>query len=118
MLTGKNVVITGCLQGIGKATLKTFAENGANVFACAYSANDEFENFCKDLADKNAVKITPIYFDMSDNNAVVDAAKIIQSAKEEIHGLVNIAGINKDALFQMMTYKDLLDTFQVSHQLH
>ncbi len=114
MLTGKNIVVTGCLQGIGKATLKTFAENGANVFACAYAANDEFENFCKDLADKNAVKITPIYFDMSDNAAVVAAAKKIQSAKEEIHGLVNIAGINNDALFPMVTYKDLFDTFQVN----
>ena len=29
MLSGKNVVITGALQGIGKATLEYFAQNGA-----------------------------------------------------------------------------------------
>ena len=49
LLEGKNAVITGCLQGIGKATLETFANNGSNVWACAFAPNDEFELFCKEL---------------------------------------------------------------------
>lgn len=114
MLSGKNIVITGCLQGIGRETLRVFAENGANIFACAYKQLDEFEDLCKELAAKNNVNITPIYFDMMNNNEIKDAAKIIQAAKVEIHGLVNIAGINKDAFFSMVTYQDLLDTFQVN----
>ncbi|MBR0096782.1 MAG: SDR family NAD(P)-dependent oxidoreductase, partial [Synergistaceae bacterium] len=97
MLSGKNIVITGCLQGIGRETLRVFAENGANIFACAYKQLDEFEDLCKELAAKNNVNITPVYFDMMNNNEIKDAAKIIQAAKVEIHGLVNIAGINKDA---------------------
>ena len=31
MLKGKNIVVTGCLQGIGKETLKAVAENGKGL---------------------------------------------------------------------------------------
>lgn len=114
MLSGKTVVVTGCLQGIGKETLKVLAENGANVFACAYKKTEEYEAFCAELSEKNGVKVWPIYFDMMDNSAIREAAKAIQSQKTEVHGLVNIAGINKDAYFNMVTYQDMLDTFQVN----
>lgn len=114
MLCGKNIVVTGCLQGIGKATLTTFAENGANVFACAYQKNDEFEEYCDKLSKQNGVQILPIYFDMFDNDSIKEAAREIQKAKMEIHGLVNIAGITRDAFFNMLTYRDLVDTFQVN----
>ena len=114
MLKGKNIVITGCLQGIGKETLRVLAENGANLFACSYKQTEEYDVYCRDLSEKNGVKIWPMYFDMMDNNAIKEAAKYIQSQKVEIHGLVNIAGINKDAYFSMVTYQDLIDTFQVN----
>lgn len=114
MLKDKNVVITGCDRGIGRTTMMTFAENGANIFACAYQCNEEFQMFCDELSTKYEVKIYPIGFDMINNEEVINAAKIIQSKKCEIHGLVNIAGINKDALFPMITYKDMFDTFQVN----
>lgn len=114
MVSGKNIVVTGCLQGIGKETLKTLAENGANVFACAYKQTDEFEKFCAETASAHNVSVLPVYFDMMDNNSIKEAAKTIQSQKVEIHGLINIAGINKDAYFNMVTYQDMLDTFQVN----
>lgn len=114
MVSGKNIVVTGCLQGIGKETLRTLAQHGANVFACSYKQTDEFEEFCKELSDTNNVSIWSVYFDMMDNASIKEAAKVIQSQKVEIHGLVNIAGINKDAYFNMVTYQDMLDTFQVN----
>ncbi len=114
MVSGKNIVVTGCLQGIGKETLKTLAQHGANVFACSYKQTDEFEEFCKELSITNKVSVWPVYFDMTDNASIKEAAKVIQSQKVEIHGLVNIAGINKDAYFSMVTYQDMLDTFQVN----
>lgn len=114
MVSNKNIVITGCLQGIGKETLKVFAENGANVFACAYKRTDEYEAFCKELAEKNHVSIWPVYFDMKEYDSIKEAAKKIQSQKVAIHGLVNIAGINKDAYFNMITYQDMIETFQVN----
>lgn len=115
MLSGKNIVVTGCLQGIGRATLLKFAENGANIFACAYQESEEFEHFCKEIEAKNGgVKVLPVYFDMMDQASIKEAAKFIQKTKMEIHGLVNIAGINRDALFHMITYQDMVDTFQVN----
>lgn len=114
MVSGKNIVVTGCLQGIGKETLRVLAENGANVFACSYKQTDEFERFCRELAEKNNVSVWPVYFDMMDNSSVKEGAKAIQAQKVDIHGLVNIAGINKDAYFNMVTYQDMLDTFQVN----
>ena len=114
MVQNKNIVVTGCLQGIGKETLRVLAEHGANVFACAYKQTDEFEQFFTELAEKNNVTIWPIYFDMMDNNSIKEGAKAIQKEKQEIHGLINIAGINKDAFFNMVTYQDMLDTFQVN----
>lgn len=114
MLAGKNIVVTGCLQGIGKETLRVLAQHGANVVACAYKQDEMFEAFCKELAEANGVSVWPVYFDMADNDSVKAAAKEIHSMKLDIHGLVNIAGINKDALFNMVSYQDMLDTFQVN----
>lgn len=114
MLEGKNIVITGCLQGIGKETMTMFAQNGSNIIACAYQRNDRFEYECDQLAEQNHVEIIPVYFDMSDSDAVKRAAKEIVSLKKEIHSLVNIAGMNRDAHFGMISYQDLLDTFQVN----
>ena len=51
---------------------------------------------------------------MMDNNSIKEGTKAIQKEKREIHGLINIAGINKDAFFNMVTYQDMLDTFQVN----
>lgn len=114
MLEGKNLVVTGCLSGIGRQTLKAFAENGASVVACAYERTDEFETFCQELAAENGVNIIPVYFDMAEPETIRSAARKIQSEKIDIHGLVNIAGINRDAYFNMMTMKDLEETFQVN----
>ena len=114
MLRGKNLVVTGCLSGIGRQTLVTFADNGANIFACTYKRTDEFEVCCDELREKNNVNIIPVYFDMTDIEAIKKAAVEIQSSKLDIHGLVNIAGINRDAYFGMVSMKDMEATFQVN----
>lgn len=114
MLTGKNIVVTGCLQGIGKETLIKFAQNGAGVLACAYQKTDDFELLCAELAARHHVPVVPVYFDMMDHASIKEAAKVIQKTGMEIHGLVNIVGMNRDAFFPMITYQDMTDTFQVN----
>ena len=42
LLNGKTAVISGCLRGIGRTTMDIFAENGANIFACAQMEDVEF----------------------------------------------------------------------------
>lgn len=114
MLKGKTAVITGCLQGIGNETMKVFAENGCNVFACSYQRTEEFESEIQELEEKHQVKIIPVYFDMSDNGAIKAAAREIQKAKMPIDILVNIAGITRDAIFQMVTMEQMQETFQIN----
>lgn len=114
LLKGKNALITGCLQGIGKATLETFSNNGSNVWACALKPTDEFEAFCHELAIKNNVWIKPIYFDLLDQEQIKAALKQIASDKLPIHTLVNIAGMTKDAIFHMIPMDQMKMIFEIN----
>lgn len=114
LLQGKTSVITGCLQGIGRATLDIFAAQGADVFACGQAASDEFSQHCLELAQAHEVRIMPLYFDLADDVAIKQAAVAIQKAGQPVDALVNVAGINKDALFHMVTMEQLRTTFQIN----
>jgi 3-oxoacyl-[acyl-carrier protein] reductase len=94
--------------------MEVFAENGADIFACAFCRNDEFERLTNSLSKEYSVDIIPVYFDMRDNDAVKEAARAILKAKRPIDILVNIAGITKDAFFQMVTTEQMQETFQVN----
>lgn len=114
LLEGKNVVITGCLQGIGRAVLGKFVAAGARVFACSHKRTDEFEEHVQNLNCEYGERVIPVYFDLMDNASIKDAARAIQKEKLPIHALLNIAGINLDAVFPMVTPSQLQDTFQVN----
>lgn len=115
ILTGKTAVITGCLQGIGRATMDVFAQSGANIFACCQFETEEFTNHINELTKKHEVEIFPIYFDLMDDASIKRAAQEIQQAKRKIDILVNIAGMTKDALFQMVTMEQMKTVFQVNY---
>jgi 3-oxoacyl-[acyl-carrier protein] reductase len=114
MLSGKNAVITGTLQGIGRATLDYFAANGANVWACAFAKTDEFESHCEELSRKYGVWVKPVYFDLLKPDEIKAAVKLIMSDKIPVDVLVNIAGIAKDALFQMVSIETMKQVFEIN----
>ena len=114
MLSGKNIVITGALQGIGKATLEYFAQNGANVWACALKPTDEFEAFCKELESKYSVWVKPVYFDLTNADEMKAAVKSIQTTKQPVDALINIAGMAKDAIFHMVSMDTMKLVFEVN----
>ena len=93
MLKGKNAIVTGARRGIGKATVKVFAENKANIWACARSKDENFEKEIKEIAAKNEVEIWPIYFDITDDSQVKAGIQQIKRQKKNIDILANIAGI-------------------------
>lgn len=114
MLKGKNAVVTGCLQGIGRKTMEIFAANGANIYACAYEKTDEFENLITQLQEQYQVIIKPIYFDMGSLEQIKQAVMEIRKDKQPIHILANLTGITRDAMFQMVTMDQLLETFHIN----
>jgi 3-oxoacyl-[acyl-carrier protein] reductase len=114
LLNGKNAVITGCLRGIGRETLRLFVEQGANVWACAQAPDEEFEAFCKQLTDTPGRWVRPVYFDLSDYEAVKAAMRSIQADKLPVDSLVNVAGLTRDALVHMTTMDQLKLVFEVN----
>ena len=115
LLRGKNAVVTGCLRGIGKRTLKTFANQGANVWACAQHPDEEFESTCAELAGRTGTWIKPIYFDLTDSDSIKAGLKSIVSDKQAVDVLVNVAGFTKDALFHMTSMEQLKLVFEVNY---
>jgi 3-oxoacyl-[acyl-carrier protein] reductase len=114
LLEGKNAVITGCNRGIGRALLTAFAENGANVWACARKPNADFENQLGELARQNQVEIRPLYFDLADGEGLKAAVKAIRADKKPVQVMVNNAGVSYNVLFQMSTMEMLRETFEIN----
>lgn len=114
LLSNKNAIITGCNRGIGNAILTTFAENGANIWACVRKPSDKFEAYIKDLSAKYGVEIWPLYFDLQDNDQMKAVIKTIMSTKKSVDILVNNAGITYNALFQMSTLDKMKEVFDIN----
>jgi len=114
LLKGKTAIITGCLKGIGRATMDLFAQNGADIFACCQFESEEFKHHIEVLSKDTCVLIYPLYFDLCDSEQIKTAIKFIRSAKRNIDVLVNIAGMTQDALFHMTTIDQLKKIFEVN----
>jgi len=113
LLANKNVVLTGCLRGIGKTTMEVFAQNGANIFACAQYSDADFDNTIQKLSADNGIWIKPIYFDLSDIESIKAGMRMIISEKVQIDGLVNIAGMVYNGLFQMTSIEKMKEVFEI-----
>ena len=114
MLTGKTAIITGANRGIGLAAVEVFAEQGADVWACARTQTDEFEKKLKEIADKNAGTIAPIYFDVTEEAAVKNAVKKIGRDSKSVDILVNNAGISIERLFPMTSSEMMAKTMKAN----
>lgn len=114
LLKDKNVVITGCNRGIGRAMVEAFAAQGANIYAHARRQTPEFEKDLQEIASRYQVEIWPLCFDLTDTDAIKAAVKRLMSEKRPLHALVNNAGVIFNALFQMTTVQALRDQFEVN----
>lgn len=115
MLQGKTAVVTGCNRGIGKNIVMKFAEQGADVFACARRKSDEYENFLKEIALQYQVEIIPVYFDLSEESQIKEGIQSILKTKKPIDILVNNAGIAFGGTFSMTSMKKLKEVFDINY---
>ena len=114
ILKNKNAIITGCIQGIGKATIEEFAKNGANIWACALEYNEDFEAYCQKLSNENHIWVKPVYFNLLNQDEIKVGLKKIANDKLPIDILVNIAGMTKDAITHMVTMDQMKLIFEIN----
>ena len=86
----KSVVITGASTGIGWATAKLLLDRGFRVFGSVRKQADADR-----LKSEFGANFTPLIFDVTDEAAVLAAAREVRAALngETLAGLVNNAGI-------------------------
>ncbi len=114
LLKQKTAIITGCNRGIGKSIMETFAEQGADIFACVRKESAEFSDVTAKLMERTGVSITAVYFDFSESEQVKAGIKSIISSKKKIDILVNNAGIAAGSFFQMTSMHDLKHVFEIN----
>jgi Dehydrogenases with different specificities (related to short-chain alcohol dehydrogenases) len=96
MLTGKHCVITGAAQGIGRAIVETFVQQGAHT---VYALDRNLDN----MQDwQNHAVIKPVALDVCHRDAVASWVQTLHQHNAVIDVLVNNAGITRDNLLTKM----------------
>jgi len=109
-LENKVAIITGGAQGIGKATVKRFAEEGAAVII--WDVNEEKVNLTISNLESISNKIEFQKVDVTNLDSITAAAAKIVEKHKKIDILINNAGITRDASLLKMTteqWKQVVD---------
>lgn len=106
LLSGKVCLVTGASRGIGAATVRRFADEGAIVYANARTPKN-LDDLCVELSEKYKTTVKALYFDVRDEAASKKAILQIRKETGKLDVLVNNAGIMKDALIGMIS-RDLM----------
>ncbi len=114
MLKGKTALITGSNRGIGKALVRQFAHNGADIIAHARRETSDFMQMCIEISDAYSVKVMPLFFDMTDSAAMKSALRGLMSSKVPVNVLVNNAGVAHGGLFQMTSITVIREIFDIN----
>ena len=114
MLKNKTALITGTSRGLGKSFVEEFAKNGANIIAHAREETPEFMQMISAVSQKYGVSIMPMFFDMTNADAMKNEVHKIIANKMPVDILVNNAGVTDNVLFQMSSEIMLRNEFEVN----
>lgn len=115
MIKDKYAVVTGTSRGIGRAVAEKLAQCGADLFVCARTRTDEFEEWVTQLQIQTNRKIMSVYFDLQDENQIKEAFLQIKKASVPIDILVNVAGSVYSANFQMTGISKMKELFAINY---
>jgi len=103
--SGKNVLITGSSRGIGADIARGLAKYGLKVWI-NYKSSASLADELKDEIISNGGEAGVIGFDASNEQAFIDAIKVIVESDGELSYLINNAGITNDKLALRMSLED------------
>ncbi len=103
-VAGKVAFITGGANGLGLAMARSFTGAGMKV-ALADIEQNALDAAAEEFAESNADVIT-IKVDVTDRDAMEDAARETEAAFDKIHVLCNNAGVAVNGNIKDHTYKD------------
>ena len=113
LLKNKVCLITGASRGIGRETACRFAQEGAILYVTDYQEGS-LSPLVEELKQKYNTDITPLYFDVTDENAARNAIMTIKRNHNRLDVLVNNAGIMRDNVIGMITTKLMHDVFDIN----
>ncbi len=112
-LKGKNVLVTGAGQGLGREIGLAFAREGANV-AFHYNRSSEGALSCAAQAEELGVKAIALSMDISDEASVLSGVDQVVSSLGSIDVLVNNAGATQRKPFLETTFEDWKPQIEVT----
>ena len=97
----KNIIITGVSSGIGRDALRLLHQKGYHIFGSVRKETD-----AKLLIEAYPQGFTPLIFDVQDQDAVSQAAKVVYDTCDRIDALINNAGIAVPGPLQFVNEAD------------
>ena len=102
LLENKVALITGSSRGIGAATAKLFAKNGASV-AVNYNKNEESANqIVREIVDAGG-KAFPVHADVTD---IQQVSKMIMKVEDQL-GKIDVLVLNAGLNFKPMSFMEM-----------
>ena len=112
----KRVLITGSAGGIGRAIADRFAKDGNfDLVLHARQETEDFLLYVNEIRERYKIEALPIYFDVTDYDAVKEEIQKLYQRKLFVDVLVNNAGIAHGGLFQMTNVSEMKKVFEVNY---
>lgn len=111
--SGTNVLVTGSSRGIGAEIAKTLAGFGLKVWI-NYRSGAKEADVVKEQIEAAGGSAAVIGFDVSDEDAFIDAFKLIKESDGGLSYLVNNAGITNDKLALRMKTDDFMNVINAN----